>query len=198
MTENLASQNKKLASVFCFRLNAARAELYLGGINPKQYTGTITYAAVTQQTYWTINMDALAVGSSTVAVQGKKAIIDTGTTLVYGSYDDVNAVFRAIPGSKDMAASYGADYQGYHTFPCSSSPRVSLAFGGKYFSIGSKAFNLGKVAAGSKDCVAAVVGQDPKASGLGNTWLVGDSFLVGTYAIFDVGNSRVGFATPVA
>lgn len=72
---------------------------------------------------------------------------------------------------------YGADYQGYHTFPCSSSPSVSLAFGGKYFTVGSKAFNLGKVASGSKDCVAAIVGQDPKASGLGQTWLIGDAFL---------------------
>jgi hypothetical protein len=35
-------------------VNAGASELYLGGTNPKLYSGAISYAPVTQQSYWTI------------------------------------------------------------------------------------------------------------------------------------------------
>ena len=56
------------------------------------------------------------------------------------------------------------------------------------------AMNLGRIEQGSSQCVGAMVGQDPQASGLGNTFLLGDAFLQGNYAVFDVGNARMGFA----
>lgn len=70
-----------------------------------------------------------------------------------------------------ISFSDGDDYKGYWLFPCNQVPSISLAFGGRYFTIPASALNLGRAASGSSDCVGAVVGQDPDASGLGTTFL---------------------------
>jgi hypothetical protein len=188
---------QKIASVFSFRLGHSGSELLLGGVNSNHYSGSINWTPVSQQAYWTIGVDGILINNQKVAgLQGQSSIIDTGTTLTYGSYDDVRTVYRNVPGAKDMSIAYGDDYKGYWTIPCGSIPSVAFGFGGKYWTINPKTFNLGKASSGSQDCVGALIGQDPNASGLGNTMLIGDAFLTNVYAVFDAGSARVGFAAP--
>ena len=54
----------------------------LGGINRNHYSGDLTYASVTQKTYWTIALGGVKVGNKAISIQGKSSVIDTGTTLV--------------------------------------------------------------------------------------------------------------------
>lgn len=127
-----------------------------------------------------------------MAVNGKtplrnvRSVIDTGTTLIVAHAPQVRQFYAAIPGSQDATATIG---QGFYTFPCSATERVSLTFGGKAFSIAPDLFNLGRVSARSQDCVGAIVGT----SGI-SFWVVGDTFLQNVYSTFDLGNDRVGFA----
>jgi len=71
---------------------------------------------------------------------------------------------------------------------------------------------MGRVAAGSSDCVGAIIGANRKLSGICawrimvcmtdafgglvgiNAWILGDSFMKNVYSIFDMGQNRVGFA----
>ncbi|KIP07065.1 hypothetical protein PHLGIDRAFT_513210, partial [Phlebiopsis gigantea 11061_1 CR5-6] len=184
--QTLVAQKQITAPVFSFKLSSSGAELYLGGTDSDLYTGSFTYAPVTTQGYWQVNLDSIHVNGAT-PLKNVASIIDTGTTLIVANATQVKQFYAAISGSKDASSTVG---EGYYTFPCSATENVSLTFGGKAFSIASSLFNLGRVSSGSKDCVGAVVGS----TGL-SFWVVGDTFLQNVYSTFDLGNNRVGFAT---
>ncbi|KIK91444.1 hypothetical protein PAXRUDRAFT_149483 [Paxillus rubicundulus Ve08.2h10] len=184
--QTLVSEGQTDQSVFAFKLAASGSELFIGGTDTALYTGGFSYADVTQQGFWQVNMDNVE-GNGQTVLSNVDCIIDTGTTLVIGLPSDVATLYQAIGGT-DASGTVG---QGFYTFPCNSVPSVSFTFGGTSFLISSDTLNLGPVYSGSSDCVGGIVGQD-----IGNSfWIVGDVFLANVYTAFDVGNSRVGFAT---
>jgi len=75
--------------------------------------------------------------------------------------------------------------------PCDRIPSdISLTFGGHEFTISPDTFNLVPVSEGSNDCVGEISGQD-----IGEPfWIVGDVFMRNVYTVFDIGETRVGFA----
>jgi hypothetical protein len=122
-------------------------------------------------------------------------MIFSGTTYLYGSFDDVAALWATVPGSSELSEIHGQAqrsfpltdldderelthptplflagpaFKGYHTFPCDATPKMSLRFGGKDFTIAVDALSLGKVSPGSSDCVGSIVGW---SSSLKTTWL---------------------------
>ncbi|KIK96001.1 hypothetical protein PAXRUDRAFT_774687 [Paxillus rubicundulus Ve08.2h10] len=184
--QSLLSEGQVDEPVFAFKLAASGSELFIGGTNTALYTGGFSYADVTQEGYWEVNMDNVESNGQTV-LSNVDSIIDTGTTLIVGLPSDVATLYQAIGGT-DASRTLGA---GFYTFPCDSFPDVSFTFGGTSFPISAETLNLGSVSSGSSDCVGGIVGQDIGAS----FWIVGDVFLANVYTAFDVGNSRVGFAT---
>lgn len=62
---------------------------------------------MTRQSYWTIALDQLSVDGAPIATLGREAVIDTGTTYLYGSYADVAALWATVPGSGDLSAIHG-------------------------------------------------------------------------------------------
>lgn len=54
----------------------------------------------------------------------------------------------------------------------------------------AETFNLGSNPTAGSGCIGAIVGS----GGLGNMMILGDAFLRNVYAVFDVGQARVGFA----
>ncbi|KAF9221253.1 Asp-domain-containing protein [Gyrodon lividus] len=183
--QSLVSQGQTDEAVFAFKLATSGSELHIGGTNPALYTGDFSYADVTQEGYWEVNMDSVD-GNGQTVLSDVDCIIDTGTTLIVGMPSDVATLYQAIGGT-DASDTVG---EGYYTFPCDSVPSVSLTFGGTSFPISPETFNLGTVSSGSSDCVGGIVGQDTGSS----FWIIGDVFLANVYTAFDVGNSRVGFA----
>ncbi|KAF8841399.1 acid protease [Paxillus ammoniavirescens] len=184
--QTLVSESQIDESVFAFKLAASGSELFIGGTNTALYTGEFSYTDVTQEGYWEVNMDSVE-GNGQTVLSNVDSIIDTGTTLIVGLPSDVSTLYQAI-GGIDASTTVGA---GFYTFPCDSFPSISLTFGGTSFPISADTLNLGSVSSGSSDCVGGIVGQDIGAS----FWIVGDVFLANVYTAFDVGNSRVGFAT---
>lgn len=75
----------------------------LGGRNNSLYDGDVIFLPLLEQAWWTIPFQAIVVNSNTeLALTGTYAssIVDSGTTLIYGPDDVVNAFYAAIPGSK--------------------------------------------------------------------------------------------------
>lgn len=144
------------------------------------------------QGFWQVDLDAVNVNGEPV-VPASSAIIDTGSTLVYGNSTHVRSFYSAIPGSRDASDTVGA---GFFTFPCNTSNtlEISLTFGGRAFQIAPDNFNVGQVSQGSDDCVGGVAASDDATLDDG-VWLVGDVFLQSVYTAFDVGKEAVGFAT---
>ncbi|KAI9442983.1 acid protease [Lactarius indigo] len=181
--QSLIAQGEVDQQIFSFYLAQQGSELYIGGTNPSHYSGNFTYVPVTTEGYWQVDFDGVWVNGTQVK-QNASTIVDTGTTLILGETDGINALFAKIPGSRQVD-------NGLYTIPCDFNTPISVGFGGKEFSVDPKTFNLGYHDSTSTDCVAGAASDD---SLRGKFWIIGDVFLQNVYTAFDVGNGRVGFA----
>lgn len=68
--QTLVAQNKVPSAQFSFKLGTTGSELYLGGANAADYTGSIEWHALSSSSYWVI------VGAVTVGGQAQPAISD--------------------------------------------------------------------------------------------------------------------------
>ncbi|TFY78580.1 hypothetical protein EWM64_g5434 [Hericium alpestre] len=180
--QTLVDQGQTDAPVFGMKLADSGSELFFGGMNKNLYKGEPTYAPVTQEGYWQVNLDAMAVRGNKTVTNGS-AIIDSGTTLILGDNAEVLKFYENVPGSKPIH-----DQPGLWSVPCNAIPEMSLTFGGKELKVSASSFSIGSVSSGSSDCVGGV------ASGSESFWIVGDVFMRNYYTVFDVGQKRVGFA----
>ncbi|KAM5544249.1 hypothetical protein V8D89_001909 [Ganoderma adspersum] len=186
--QSARSQGALPLGEFSFKLASTGAELFLGGTNTSLYTGAPEFHNVSQVGYWQIGGGQVAANGVAVGGTGFDAVIDTGTTIMYGDADQVATLYGAIPGSATFDAQ-----NGFYSFPCNSTPAVTFSWaGGQEWAISPENFNLGETESGSGQCVGAISGQDV---GLGsNVWLLGDSFLKNVYTVFSVDLQAVGFA----
>ena len=88
--------------MFAFYLGSggAKGELTLGGVDPAHYTGDFTYTPVIDTVpgkvgYWALAMDDLTVGGTSVT-SAKKAIVDSGTSLLAAPSADIKAIAKAV------------------------------------------------------------------------------------------------------
>jgi len=82
--DNMIAQGLVKDSVFGFYMRANKVgELVLGGIDSSKYTGPITWAPLTRETYWSFNLDSLGIGNTQLC-KNCKVIADTGTSLIAG------------------------------------------------------------------------------------------------------------------
>ncbi|KAL1945921.1 hypothetical protein VTO73DRAFT_1923 [Trametes versicolor] len=171
--------------------------LTLGGTNSTLFTGDIEFLPLTNAatpTFWMLTMTGATVqGKSVTIPSGDAALsaIDTGTTLVGGPTDAVNAIYAAIPGATPVPS-----MAGFWQFPCSTEVQVSFAFGGKSWPISSADMNLGRISA--SQCVGGIFdltqGSDVTGGNGNPTWVVGDTFLKNVYSVFRANPAAVGFA----
>ncbi|KAF9218924.1 acid protease [Gyrodon lividus] len=181
--QTLATQGQTNEPVFAFSLANPYAELYLGGTNPDMYIGDFSWAHVIQHGFWEVAMDNV-LANGQIVLTNIAAIIDTGSDLIHGNPSDVAALYEAIGGT------YEPNDYGFYTFPCDAFPSVSLTFGGTSFTIPPETFDIGPIEGDSSRCTGAIIAGDS-----GTSWVVGRVFLRHVYTAFDLGNSRVGFAT---
>ncbi|KAI8634169.1 aspartic peptidase domain-containing protein [Xylariaceae sp. FL1651] len=156
-------------------------EIVFGAPNPAKFTGDITYTPVKSIGAWTIPVDDVMVGGKSAGITGRTAYIDTGTSFVFGPPDDVEAMYKLIPGS---SSTDGSTY----SVPCDSDAEVAFTFSGKSWAVSSKDFL--SAPNGDGVCIGNIYGMEYVAGG----WLLGDVFLKNVYSIFDAGNSQIGFA----
>jgi cathepsin D len=192
---------------FGFKLTKTNSFLYLGGVEPSYSSAKFTSVKVTKKGFWQVNMDSANVGDKS-AVTSLPVIIDTGTTIIVGAKKSVSTFYKSIKGAR-VTTGNATIPAGFYTFPCNSSPKVSLTFGGSEYDI-SSTFNLGRVEEGSSDCVGGIMGDDTgrtffylsfpcletdhRLNLVGDLWVVGDVFLTNVYAQFSFDNDTVSFA----
>ncbi|KAF8268682.1 acid protease [Lactarius quietus] len=180
--QTLVSQGQVSNPIFSFYLAESGSELYIGGANQSLYKGAFAFMPVTTQGFWQGSFDNISVNGGSV-INSESAFIDTGTTQVIGDAQSVQAIYNQIPGSHYVGS-------GTWSIPCDFNTSVSMTFSGEEFQISASTFNLGPLLDSSGACLGGF-----SAAFYPGLWVVGDVFLRNVYTAFDLGNSRVGFAS---
>ncbi|KAJ9114315.1 hypothetical protein QFC22_005767 [Naganishia vaughanmartiniae] len=111
----LSSGNDIPTSQFSFSLNDGSAELFIGGANPDKYQGDFVWVD-TAQDYWRVPTGGLSLNGQQLSepeqqfTSAPQAIIDTGSTAMYGPKGVVQQLYDQIPGAKNLSAVYGSVY----------------------------------------------------------------------------------------
>lgn len=180
------------APVFTVDLHWHANGLYeFGRIDSTKYTGDLLYTPlVNDSKYWEFTFTGFNVGGSIYWLESQwPAIVDTGTTLILLQDDLVKLYYD---NATDVGAAYNATVDGY-TFPCDAAlPDLHMGFdNGYYASIPGKYLNYTDMAELGQPgvCYGGLqsVGALPFS-------ILGDVFLKTVYAVFDIGNGRVGLA----
>lgn len=189
---NLVKQKAVKEPVFAFYLpskSGSKGELTMGGTDSSHYTGDINYHTLSSATYWEIQTDSISSGGSPIS-SVKKAIVDSGTSLLAGPKSDVKAFMQKI-GAKPSFINPNE-----FTIDCkkvSSLPDINVSIDGTTYTLSGNDYviNVQNVL-----CLVGMTGIDVPAP-RGPLWILGDVFMRKYYTVFDYGKQRVGFA-PIA
>ncbi|KAF8480127.1 acid protease [Russula ochroleuca] len=182
--QTLISEGVVTSQVFGTKFAASGSELFIGGTNSALYTGSFTYIPLTVEAAWQATFTSISVNGKSV-VGSTAAIFDTGTALIIGDPTGIAAIFNSISGAQAVG-------DGSYTIPCSFNTPISFNVGGKAVSISPASFNTGPVSQGSSTCAAGALASATLTT---DFWILGDVFLQNVYTAWDVGGSRIGFAT---
>jgi len=171
--------------VFGFYLgNSAAGELEFGGSDPKHYSGEFKFVPLFTETYWGVKLDGLTLGSEGIST-ASRAIVDSGTSLLAGPTEDVEAIANKLEATLVMGKAYAVN--------CSQDvPDLTFTLGGSDFALKKEDLILQQ--SGSQ-CILGLMGISVPA---GPMWILGDVFMRKYYVQFDWGQQRVGFAPSVA
>jgi cathepsin D len=196
---NIISQHLVDTPVFAFWLSKNPrgqngGELTLGGVDSSRYTGNFTFVPVTSQTYWEFKVDDFQLAGQSLnwcGAAGCKAIADSGTSLIVGPKEQVDAL------NKKLGATI---VNGEGIFPScnviSSLPVISVVLNGKKFDLKPSEYVIKVTQAGQTQCLSGFAGLSIPPP-IGPLYILGDVFISTYYTQFDFGNSRVGFARAV-
>lgn len=190
--DNIIAAHSLQSNVFSFYLSTENDEdpsygksmLTIGGTDPRFYSGDFTWAPVTQQSYWLINVDDIKLnGQSTGACKGIfsskcATVVDTGTSVLTGPSSVINQLLPKINASADCSN-------------LDQLPNLSFSIAGKDFELTPQQYVIKLNAGDGQPTICQTGVQALDQLGL---WILGDPFLRAYYTAFDRDNNRVGFA----
>merc|ERR1719258_798533 len=97
--EAMIDQKLISESVFAFYLQddaSQQGELVFGGIDHSHYTGDLVDVPLISETYSEVSLDAVKFGGSSLISSLQKAIIDSGTSLLAGPKETVDAPAQKV------------------------------------------------------------------------------------------------------
>lgn len=145
-------------------------EITFGGLDDSKFDANtlVTFPNVNTEGFWEGAMSVSSNGQD-LGLQGRTAILDTGTTLIVAPPSDAAAVHATIAGAKQ-------DGQGGFTIPCQTNASVALTFGGQAFDIDTRDLLFAPVDPNNLDgdCVSGISSGEV---GGATEWLVSFSYL---------------------
>ncbi|KAF8986341.1 acid protease [Cyathus striatus] len=188
--------------IFSFYMSpklVGNAELTIGGINKRKYTGTPVYAPIHPGVgdlidIWQLDSPGIFVNGNTTSLlnSNRTIIFDSGTSNVYFSTNITEAIYALIsPDIKPNAAvpgTYGIACDRIPSLPA----KIDLTFTSEKgvpfnLTIPSNELSVGPFANNPTKCQTLI-------NALDGLELVGGSLFKYYYSIFDVEKQRIGFA----
>jgi len=183
--QNVVEQGLVENAQFAFYLGNSmtdRGELTFGGSDHTHYSGELTWVPLKANTYWEIDLAGVNVGAQPYVSGPVNAIVDSGTSIMTGPSKDVANIAKALGAKEFIAGEYlvACDY---------TLPNLAFNINGVFYELTPNDYLIpdGDI------CLLGLMAMDIPAP-TGPLWILGDVFMRKYYTVFDVANSRVGFA----
>ncbi|XP_054032422.1 pepsin B [Dryobates pubescens] len=189
--QGMLQQNQLTQPIFSFYFSrqptySYGGELVLGGIDQRLFRGGITWAPVTQELYWQVALDSFAIGQTATGwcSQGCQAIVDTGTYLLTVPQQYLDG-FLQFTGAQQTSYGYAVDCSQVQNMPS-----ITFVINGALLPLSPSAYVLNK----NGYCTLGIEPTYLPSQNGQPLWILGDVFLKEYYTVFDMANSRIGFA----
>lgn len=136
--------------------------------------------------FWSVALDGITVGSSSIVSTVEMAILDTGTSLISGPGADFSSILDALNevGSCEIDQNSEFVVCDCSSHDLSSYPDITFKLGGNSFSLSPEDYMYQE----NTSCLLLIDG------GSEEEWILGDSFLRKYYSVYDMEQRRVGLA----
>jgi hypothetical protein len=160
-------------AVFALYVQGKGGELDLGGIDTSRFHGPLVYAPLTDDHYWQIQLDDITLDS--LMLGSRKAIVDSGTTLIIVTPEDAEHIHGAIPGAVNNGDSTWS-------VPCAANlPALSFMLGDDIMVLPGAAYILDPLHSSNSMCLSGISGQALDHDD--NAWILGDVFMKHYYTV---------------
>ncbi|NP_080249.2 gastricsin precursor [Mus musculus] len=166
-------------------------QIVFGGVDENLYTGELTWIPVTQELYWQITIDDFLIGnqaSGWCSSSGCQGIVDTGTSLLVMPAQYLNELLQTIGAQEGEYGQYFVSCDSV-----SSLPTLTFVLNGVQFPLSPSSYIIQE----EGSCMVGLESLSLNAESGQPLWILGDVFLRSYYAVFDMGNNRVGLAPSV-
>lgn len=131
-----------------------------------------------EERYYSLKLDSVAQGSNKIVLNGIKAVIDSGTSVIVGNKDLVDPLIEGIVVNDDCS---GVELL----------PNITFTIDGLDYVLNHNDYVL-RVSDGQEDeCVLGIIAGDFPSNF--PYFILGDSFMRRFYTYFDKNTNRVGF-----
>lgn len=207
--QSMIEQNLVDQPVFAIYSQHNAGEIDFGGIDHSRFEGEIEYVENIDTSYWMVSVDKFEFQEHTF--ENRKAIVDSGSTLIIMNTEDAKLYHEAIPNAKSNG-------DGTWSFPCKSVNGLEpllIHLGDTTLTVPSDKLFLTPISSTSTQCLSGVSSQEMEHE---NTWILGDVFMRNFYTVskkknksnffyvkynnnnskvFDMGQHRLGFAKAI-
>uniref|UniRef100_A0A7S2JLJ7 Peptidase A1 domain-containing protein n=1 Tax=Cyanoptyche gloeocystis TaxID=77922 RepID=A0A7S2JLJ7_9EUKA len=132
-------------------------------------------------------MDKVFVDGAPIVEDTATAIVDTGTTLIYGPSDVVQKILEKAAASDDCS--------NFKTLPI-----IELQLGNRKYALAPEEYVFRmRVRSGRVVCLTGIFGTNSNGKARNDRvdWILGSVFIRAYYTVFDRANDQVGFAKAV-
>ncbi|KAI8968960.1 aspartic peptidase domain-containing protein, partial [Mycotypha africana] len=185
--ESMINQGLLDEPLFAIYSEQETGEIDFGGVDTNRFENDLLYLNGISDEFWMISADKVHFG--TTVYNDRKAIIDSGSSLIIMPKEDAIAYHKQIKG-----AVYNRD--GTWSFPCQAIDSMhSLVINTENINLTIPPEGLFLTQSNSLDkkCLSGVSTQ---ATGNSEVWIFGDVFLRNFYTVFDIRRKQIGFAKP--
>ncbi|XP_069059187.1 pepsin A-like [Pleurodeles waltl] len=177
-SQGLISQN--LFSVYLSANEDSGSVVTFGGYNPSYYRGNINWVPLSSKGYWQINLQSITMNGNVIACNGGcQAIVDTGTSLIAGSYSGVSSIQNAIGATQNSNGEYSVNCN-----TMGSLPDIVFTINGVQYPVPASAY----INQSKHSCTSNF-----QTTGAG-LWILGDVFIREYYVVFDRAGDYIGLA----
>jgi hypothetical protein len=159
-----------------------------GGVDTINCGPVIDYAPLSSDTYYQFEITAVALGSKYTHTSKAEVISDSGTSLMMGPNGPVKAIAGLVGAVFDKQI-------GAYVIRCDSVyDPITFTIHGKRYDVPASALNI-DVGIGNGTCLWGVDSLGVLGA-IGPAWILGDPFIRAYCNVYDIGQSRIGFASP--